>query len=66
MKIEVYEEGSYSTGHYFGEMKIPVGKGEWKKIGTTKTLEKEIDVVKWTGKKKEIEYWECNDCFEKN
>jgi len=64
MKIEIKKGGNYSTGQYFGDMKLPVGEGEWKKIGVTDILGKKLDVVKWTGKEKEVEYWECNTCFE--
>lgn len=51
-------------GHYFGTIKLPVGKGEYKKTGHDKTLN--VDVVKWTGKKKEMEYWECKKCFKED
>jgi len=54
----------YDNGHYFGKIKIPVGPGEHKKIRTTKIGRHKFDVVKWTGKEKEVEYWECNKCFE--
>lgn len=43
-------------------MKIPVGKGRYVKIGKTKLLDRKINVIKWNGKEKEIEYWECNKC----
>lgn len=58
------KKGHYDKGHYFGKMKIPVGKGEYKKIKTDKLFNKKVDVVEWTGRKKEVEYWECNDCYE--
>jgi len=51
--------------YYFGKMKLPVGKGRWKKVGKSTVLSPAIDkitVAKWTGKEKEIEYWECNRC----
>jgi len=54
----------YSNGHYFGKIKLPVGKGENKKVGVFKSGKHKFDVVKWTGKHKELEYWECNKCFE--
>ena len=45
-------------------MKVPIkGTGEYKKIGTTKLLKMKDDIVGWTGKEKEIEYWECNECY---
>ena len=52
--------------NYFGKMKIPIGKGKWKKVGTTtilKPIQERTDIVKWTGKQKEVEYWECDKCF---
>ncbi len=54
----------YAGGHYFGQFKLPIKPGEYKKIGTTKIGRIKADVVKWTGKEKEVEYWECNKCFE--
>ena len=66
MKIKIYKWGDYSTGHYFGTMKLPVGKGKHVKVGTTDVLGKKYPVVKWTGKEKEVEYWECNICFKEN
>lgn len=63
IKINIDKKGCYDNGHYFGKMKLPMGKGEYKKIGTSKLLKKPVDVVKWTGKEKKVEYWECNKCF---
>lgn len=31
---------------------------------TTRLLRRQVDIVKWTGKEKEVEYWECNKCYE--
>jgi len=56
----------YNSGHYFGKAKLPVGNGEHKKIGVFKSGKHKFDVVKWTGKEKGIEYWECNKCFEES
>jgi len=53
----------YKNGHYFGKIKLPIKPGEYKKIGTTKIGKFKIGVVKWTGKHKKVEYWECNNCF---
>lgn len=64
IRSKVNEKGVYDNGHYFGEAKIPVGKGDYKKVGVFKRSNKKYDVVKWTGKEKEMEYWECNKCFE--
>src|SRR3989338_6964287 len=66
IKIKVDSERKYSGGHYFGKLKVPVkGTGEWKKVGKTKIGRISCEVVDWTGKEKEVEYWECNSCFEK-
>ena len=62
IKTTLEKNGKYYSGHYFGRVKVPVGSGEYKKIKTTK--ESEFVVVKWTGRKKEFEYWECDKCFE--
>lgn len=67
MKIKLNKDKTYFGGNYFGKMKVPIGKGEWKKVGTStilKSIQKRTDVVKWTGKEKEVEYWECNKCYE--
>lgn len=61
--IHLYPDRHYHGGHYFRKMKIPIGKGKYKKIGSTKLGKKKVDVVKWTGKEKEIEYWECEACY---
>lgn len=60
----VLQGKKYSSGHYFGKIKLPVGKGEHKKVGVYGYGKHKFDVVKWTGKHKEFEYWECNKCFE--
>ena len=54
----------YYNGHYFGKVKIPVGKGKNKKVGTVKFGKHKYDVVKWTGKHNKFEYWECNECYQ--
>ena len=65
IRITLYEDRHYRNGHFFGRLKVPIkGTGEYKKVGISKLLGKKIDVVKWTGKEKEAEYWECNSCFE--
>ena len=65
IRIKVGKKGRYDKGHYFGKMKVPVkGTGEWKKVGKTKIGRHAIDVVDWTGKENEVEYWECSDCFD--
>ena len=48
-------------------MKVPIrSTGKYKKIGTSRLFGKKVEIVKWTGKEKEVEYWECNKCYEKN
>lgn len=65
IKINVDEKGHYDTGHYFGKLKLPIkGTGEYNKVGTTRLLKRQVQVVEWTGKEKEVEYWECNKCYE--
>lgn len=64
ISIVLYKDGHYRNGYYYGKLKIPIGKGEHKKVGTTKLGREKVDVVKWTGKEKEAEYWECNSCYE--
>ena len=64
-KINVVLQGrKYTDGHYFGKFKLPIKPGEYKKIRVAKFGKTKFDVVKWTGKEKEIEYWECDKCFE--
>ena len=64
VRIRVYKDGHYTGAHYFNKLKIPIkGTGKYKKIGTNKLLGKKVNVVRWNGKEKEIEYWECNSCY---
>ena len=64
MNISLDKKGHYDNGHYFGKFRVPIkGKGKYRKIGTSEILGNKTDVVKWTGEKKEIEYWECNKCY---
>lgn len=64
INIILYADGHHKNGYYFGKPKIPVGKGNYKKVGTSKLLGKKVDIVKWTGKEKEVEYWECTTCYD--
>ena len=64
--VRVCRDGYCRNGQYFGTIEVPIGKGEYKKIRTTKIAGQKIDVAEWTGKKKEVEYWECNACFEES
>lgn len=62
LEITVYDNGEYGGGYYFGEIEIPVeGTGEYKKVGYNRELDAEI--MKWTGKNKKVEYWECENCY---
>lgn len=65
-KIRVKRTGrKYDNGHYFGKFKESIrGTGEYKKVGVTRFGGKSYPFVKWTSKSNEIEYWECNACFE--
>lgn len=65
LTIRINEDKTYEGGHYFGKMRLPIGKGKYKKVGTFKLAEdgESSDVVKWTGKRKKVEYWECEKCF---
>ncbi|MBN2517436.1 MAG: hypothetical protein JXB14_01185 [Candidatus Altiarchaeota archaeon] len=64
LRIKLYPDRSYRGGEFFGRHKIPIeGTGEYKKIDTFKIGDLEGDVVEWTGKEKEFEYWECPDCY---
>jgi hypothetical protein len=64
-EITLLENSKYEGGHYFGKIEIPIGEGEHKVIGQSDILgkDKKVDVVEWTGESKEIEYWECDDCY---
>jgi len=62
IEIRVNKDKTYFGGDYFGKIKLPFGKGKYSKVGKTDLLGKEVDVVKWNGKEKEIEHWECNKC----
>ena len=64
IRTSIYPNGYYNNGHYFGKLKYPIGKGEHKQVGKIKLGRKNYPVVKWTGKQKEVEYWECSKCFE--
>ena len=39
-------------------MKVPIGStGEYKNVGTSRLFGKKVNIVKWAGKEKEVEYW---------
>lgn len=61
--LVLLSNGKYFGGAFFGKMKLSIGKGEHKKIETFNKNGLKTDVVKWTGKEKEVEYWECSKCY---
>lgn len=64
IRINVAADRTYDKGHYFGKMKRQIkGTGKWVKVGMFKETGFDCGVVKWTGKEKEFEYWECGKCF---
>lgn len=66
IRITLNKNGYYNNGHYFDKLKVPIrSTGEYKRVGTSKLFDEKVNVVKWTGKEKEVEYWECNKCYEK-
>lgn len=62
IKIRLNKDRTYSGGDYFGKIKLPIGKGKYIKIDKLNLFNNKADVVRWNGKEKEIEYWECNKC----
>lgn len=65
IRIKTYSDGHYNRGVYWGRLKLPVdGTGEYKKIGISRMFGKTVSIVKWTGKEREVEDWECNGCFD--
>jgi len=65
IRTKVGKTGKYDNGHYFGKLKLPIeGTGKWENKGSTKIGKIKASVVHWTGKENELEYWECNACFE--
>ncbi|MDD5066276.1 MAG: hypothetical protein PHF84_04455 [bacterium] len=65
IEVIVNNNRTYKGGYYFGKIKLPVGKGKNINAGTIKILHRTYNVVKWTGKEKEVEYWECPECYKK-
>ena len=64
--IRLKERGKYTGGHFFGKISIPIdGTGKYKTAGSMMLAGEKVKVVKWTGKEKKIEYWECGKCFRK-
>jgi len=63
IKPIIYKDGFIRGAFYYGKMNIPIGKGEHIKTGTFKLGNKKYNVSKWTGKEKQVEYWECESCY---
>lgn len=63
ISIKLFQSKQYRGGHYFGKVSLPVGKGDYRKVGKFRLGGKAYPVVKWAGKEKRVEYWECNACF---
>ncbi len=61
--VEIDPKKWDKEGVYFGIIKFPVGKGKNVRVGEIKFGKHRFPVVKWTGKKKRVEYWECRSCF---
>ena len=66
LKILLKKKRAYSGGYYFGKMNLPIGKGEYRKVGKFKFGKMKGNVVKWIGKEKKFEYWECEKCFKED
>ena len=64
LRIKLYPDRHYRGGHFFNKLKVPIGGGEYKQTGTFKFGRRKFKVVKWTGKEKEVEYWECEKCYQ--
>jgi len=65
IRAKVDGKGKYDNGHYFGKLKLPIeGTGKWENKGTARMGKMTVGITHWTGKEKQIEYWECNACFE--
>lgn len=65
LRIKLYPDRSYRGGEFFGRHKMPIeGTGDWKKTGTWKFMGRNFNIVKWTGKEREEEHWECPECYE--
>ena len=64
LTIRVSGNGRYNKGYYFGKMKVPIeGTGKNVVVGKFKLGKLTGNTVKWTGKNRLVEYWECENCF---
>ena len=63
LEIEIDENGKILRGgHYFGKIDIPDEGAEVVHKGKTRIGDLELEVVDYT-RKKEVEYWECDECY---
>jgi len=62
IRVKIYNNRHYSGGQYFGKIKIPL-KISNKPYKYTKVGNKKYGVVKVLKYGKEIEYWECPECY---
>lgn len=64
VRIIHYRDGHCRNAYFYGILEDPIeGTGENVKTGVFEYGELKGDVVKWTGKVKKYEYWECEDCY---
>ena len=64
IRIIHYKDGHYRNAYYYGILEESIkGTGENVKTGEFKLGKFKADVVKWTGKVKKHEYWECEKCY---
>ena len=65
LRITVYDDRTYEGGHFFGNLKLPVGNGENRIVGESDILGKgkKVKILEWTGECEEVEYWECDECY---
>jgi len=63
LNIILNRDKTYEGGHYFGKVDVNEGNGDYVKIRTSKFLGKKTNIVRWTGKTRKAEYWECDKCF---
>lgn len=65
IQIKVGANGRYDNGHFFGVIKVPIKRtGKYRRVGSSKVLGRAVPVVKWTGKERDLEYWECDLCYD--
>jgi hypothetical protein len=62
LKIKLYEGGSYKGGEYFGKLR-PALKIAKKPLKYTTILGRRCPVTRVLKYGKEVEYWECKNCY---